>query len=48
MTPHRNRYLVELQGYCGLTDREVCEFDPWLRLRCEAPHIIIIGPMNVR
>jgi hypothetical protein len=32
MTSHRNRYLVELQGYCGLTDREVCEVDPWLRL----------------
>lgn len=28
----RTRYLVELQGYCGLADRSVAALDPWLRV----------------
>lgn len=28
----RTRYLVELQGYCGLTDRTLAELEPWLRV----------------
>jgi hypothetical protein len=32
MTSHRTRYLVELQGYCGLPDPAVAEIDLWLRV----------------
>jgi hypothetical protein len=28
----RTRYLVELQGYCGLSDQCVAAVDPWLRV----------------
>jgi hypothetical protein len=28
----RTRHLVELQGYCGLSDRWIAEVDPWLRV----------------
>jgi hypothetical protein len=28
----RTRYLIELQGYCGLSDRALAEVEPWLRV----------------
>jgi hypothetical protein len=28
----RTRYLIELQGYCGLSDRALADVDPWLRV----------------
>jgi hypothetical protein len=28
----RTRYLVELQGYRGLCDRDLADLDPWLRV----------------